>query len=148
VRRWRVGYVRSARAYAAVPAHPVALLALALRRAAAPLRAARFTGGFAWRRGPAPAALYYARLLALLTAPPAAAWHLLWEPAHGRWTPAAAYLAAAALSGAAYAVAAAIERPGAGGWAYRPVAGVLGALLQPVLPAYAALSACRRRWPG
>jgi hypothetical protein len=144
--RWRVGYVRSAHAYATAPARPLALLAQALRRAVAPIRAARFTARFAWRLGPGPAALYYVRLLAVLTAPPAAAWHLVWEPAHGRWAPAAAYLAAAALSGSAYGLAAAIERPkGRGGWAYRPLAGLLAALLQPALPAYAAIRVCRRR---
>ncbi|HEU5107863.1 MAG TPA: hypothetical protein VFT95_04845, partial [Micromonosporaceae bacterium] len=81
--------------------------------AAARVRAAGFTGRFAWRLGPAPATLYYLRLLALLTAPPAAAWHLLWEPAQGRWAPAVAYLVAAALSGTAYAIAAGVG--GAGG---------------------------------
>jgi hypothetical protein len=143
---WRVGYVRSAHAYVTAPARPLALLAQALRRAVAPARAAPFTARFAWRLGPGPAALYYLRLLAVLTAPPAAAWHLLWEPARGRWAPAAAYLAAAALSGAAYGLAAVIERPGApGGWAYRPLASLLAALLQPVLPAYAAARAIRSR---
>jgi hypothetical protein len=142
---WRVGYARSAHAYVTAPARPLAILAQALRRAVAPVRSARFTARFAWRLGPGPAGLYYLRLLAVLTAPPAAAWHLLWEPAHGRWAPAAAYLAAAALSGTAYGLAAAIERPGRGGWAYRPLTSLLAALLQPALPAYAAVRGCRRR---
>jgi hypothetical protein len=105
---WRVGYVRSARAYALGPARPSRLIAQSLRRAAAPLRAARFTSTFAWRHGPVPAALYYGRLLAALAAPPAAAWHLIWEPAHNRWAPALTYLAATTLCTAAYALTAAL----------------------------------------
>lgn len=145
---WRVGYVRSARVYATAPTRPVALLAQALRRAVAPLRAARFTGGFVWRTGAGPAALHYGGLLGALAGPPAAAWHLLWEPAHGRWLPAVTYLAAAALSGTAYGLAAALDRPGPPGWALRPLASLAAAVLAPALPAYAAIMGCRRRTAG
>jgi hypothetical protein len=145
-RPWRVGYVRSARVYASAPVRPRALAAQVLRQAAATVRAARFTGGFVWRRGAGPAAVYYGRLATVLVAPAAAGWHLVWAPAQGRWAPAALYLAAAAVSGAGFGLAAAIERPGGRG-AYRPLMSVLSAVLLPLLPAYAMIrrvSAARR----
>jgi glycosyltransferase involved in cell wall biosynthesis len=136
-RPWQVGYVRSARVYATAPTRPGRLVAQMLRRAAATARAARFTGGFIWRRGAAPAGVYYGRLLAVALAPLAAGWHLLWTPLHGQWGPAALYLGAALLSGVTLGLATAIERPGEGGWAYRPLTSLLSAVLLPLLPAYA-----------
>jgi cellulose synthase/poly-beta-1,6-N-acetylglucosamine synthase-like glycosyltransferase len=148
-RAWRVGYVRSAKVFAPAPERPLAFAAQVLRRTAATVRAARFTGAFVWRRGPGAAAVYYGRLAGVLATPAAAGWHLLFAPARGHWAPAAFYLAGAALSGAAYGVAAALERPAAG-WAYRPLMSVLAAVLAPLLPAYAmirrVLGARRRVW--
>ena len=143
-RPWRVGYVRSARVYAYAPTGVRAFTAQVLRRAAATVRAAPFAGGVLWRRGAAPAVVYYGRLLAVLVAPLAAGWHLVWAPLHGRWMPAAAYLVAAGLSGAAFGLAAALGRRTSGGWAYRPVMSLLAAALMPLLPAYAAIRAGRR----
>ncbi|HEX5742121.1 MAG TPA: glycosyltransferase, partial [Pilimelia sp.] len=141
-RAWRVGYVASARVYVPVPDDVTGFLAAQGRRwaRAAPALAATLryagAGGAAW---------VYAHAAARLVGPVAAAWCLVGAPATGAWAATVAYLAAVGVAGLAQGIAAALERPHVPGWAYQPVSRLSGALLHPLVPAYALLHAVRAR---
>jgi cellulose synthase/poly-beta-1,6-N-acetylglucosamine synthase-like glycosyltransferase len=145
-RRWRVEYVRSARVWTNVPASWSALVRQQVRWKKSFLRNLCFTGLFAWRRGPGPAALYYGHALWVALTPLMAVRHLVWLPLHGRWPTTGLYLAGVLLKGGVWALAYKVDNPGCPRWVYRPVMSVVSSTVLSWLLVWSALSIRRGVW--
>jgi cellulose synthase/poly-beta-1,6-N-acetylglucosamine synthase-like glycosyltransferase len=145
-RPWRVGYVNAARVWTTVPARLRPLLRQQVRWKKSFVRNMCFNGRFMWRRGVAPAALYYGHALWVLVAPVMAVRHLLWAPARGEWWLLALYLCGVLLKGALWGLAVKLEEPGSTGWRYRPLMGVFAAVVLSWLLPYALLTVRRGVW--
>ncbi|MBP0458804.1 glycosyltransferase family 2 protein [Streptomyces bomunensis] len=145
-RRWRVGYVRSARVWTDVPATFRSLLRQQVRWKKSFIRNLFFTGSFMWRRGPAPAVLYYGHVLWVAAAPVMAFRHLVWGPAHGTFLLAFLYLCGVILKGCVWGLAYRADHPGDTHWRYRPVMSVLSSVLLAWLLPYSLLTLRRGVW--
>jgi cellulose synthase/poly-beta-1,6-N-acetylglucosamine synthase-like glycosyltransferase len=143
---WHTGYVASARVWTDVPARLRPFLRQQVRWKKSFVRNLFFTGRFLWRRGPLPALLYYGHALLVLAAPLLAAWHLLWAPVNGWWTPTALYLAGVVLKGAFWGLAFRLDHPGDPRWRCRPLMSLLSAGLLSWLLPYAVLTLRRGVW--
>ncbi len=82
-RPWRVGYVESARAWTVVPPTLHSLVRQQIRWKKSFIRNLFFTGRFYWRRGFAPAFIYYAHAAFIVATPFMAARYLLFLPLSG-----------------------------------------------------------------
>ncbi|MFB7596570.1 glycosyltransferase [Streptomyces sp. NPDC056160] len=145
-RRWQVGYSQAARVWTQVPARWGPFLRQQIRWKKSFLRSLCFTGRFMWRRGLAPAALYYGRALWVLAAPALVAYHLLWAPAHFTVTLSALYLGGVLLKGCLWGLAYRLDNPGDRRWRYRPLMSLLSCCVLAWLLPYAALTLRRGTW--
>ena len=128
-RYWRVEYVQSAKVWTNVPQSLKLLTRQQARWKKSFIRNLCFTGGFYWRRGPLPAALFYSHALFVLATPFMAFRHLIWLPAHGAWLLSGLYVAGVVIKGSIWAVAYRIQNPGCQRWMYRPLMSLMGAFL-------------------
>ncbi|MGW0779281.1 glycosyltransferase family 2 protein [Streptomyces sp. NPDC002913] len=145
-RRWRVGYVRSAKVWTDVPARLRPLLRQQIRWKKSFIRNLFFTGSFMWRRGPGPAALYYGHALWVLAAPVMAFRHLVWAPLHGALFLTFLYFCGVLLKGCVWGLAYKIDHPGDTRWRYRPLMSVFSSVLLAWLLPYSLLTVRRGVW--
>ncbi|MFF5900509.1 glycosyltransferase [Streptomyces argenteolus] len=145
-RRWRVGYVRSAKVWTDVPARLGPLLRQQIRWKKSFIRNLFFTGSFMWRRGPGPAALYYGHALWVLAAPVMAFRHLVWAPAHGALFLTLLYFCGVVLKGCVWGLAYKIDHPGDTRWRYRPLMSLFSSVLLAWLLPYSLLTVRRGVW--
>ncbi len=128
-RRWRVGYVKSAKAWTNVPTTLPKLIRQQVRWKKSFIRNLFFTGGFYWRRGLVPSFMFYSHCLFVLMTPIMFARHLVYMPLTGNYSLALLYLVGVFLKGGAWAVAYRINNPGCSRWVYRPLMSLLAALM-------------------
>ncbi len=145
-RRWRVEYVKSAMVWTNVPATMGAMFRQQTRWKKSFLRNLCFNGTFYWRRGPAPALLFYPHALFVLATPIMAFRHLVWLPAHGAFFLCGLYLCGVVLKGCIWAVAYRIQNPGCSRWVYRPLMSLMAALLFSGLLLYSMATLRKQRW--
>lgn len=145
-RPWQVGYARSAKVWTDVPARLVPLLRQQVRWKKSFIRNLFFTGGFMWRRGAAPAALFYGHVLWVLAAPVLACAHLLWAPLHGTFHLTGLYLLGVLLKGCAWACAYRIDHPGDHQWRYRPLMSLFSGVVLAWLLPYSLLTVRKGVW--
>lgn len=145
-RRWRVGYVRSAKVWTDVPARFGPLLRQQIRWKKSFIRNLFFTGSFMWRRGPGPAALYYGHALWVLAAPVMAFRHLVWAPLHGAFFLTLLYFCGVVLKGCVWGLAYKIDHPGDTRWRYRPLMSLFSSVLLAWLLPYSLLTVRRGVW--
>lgn len=145
-RRWEVGYVRSARVWTNVPATFRGMLRQQVRWKKSFVRNIFFTGRFFWRRGPAPAALFYGHLVWVAAAPVLAFRHLVWLPASGALMVTALYLVGVTVKGAMWGLAYRVQSPGDPRWVWRPAMSLLSALVLSWLLPWSVLTLRRSVW--
>jgi cellulose synthase/poly-beta-1,6-N-acetylglucosamine synthase-like glycosyltransferase len=145
-RRWHVGYVTSARVFTTVPARLRPFVRQQVRWKKSFIRNLFFTGAFMWRRGPAPAALYYGHALWVAAAPVMAIRHLVVAPVRGMWLLTALYLCGVVVKGIAWGLAYKVDHPGSTRWRYRPLMSLMSALVLAWLLPYSALTIRRTVW--
>ncbi len=145
-RRWRVGYVRSARVWTVVPEGARAFLRQQVRWKKSFVRNLFFTGRFIWRRGPGPAFLYYGHALWVLAAPVMAVRHLVWAPLDGAWMLTALYLGGVLVKGSAWGLAYLVDHPGSIRWRYRPLMSLLSSVVLSWLLVYSLATIRRGVW--
>jgi cellulose synthase/poly-beta-1,6-N-acetylglucosamine synthase-like glycosyltransferase len=143
---WRVEYVSSAKVWTNVPPSLPKLFRQQARWKKSFIRNLCFTGTFYWRRGAAPAALFYAHSLFVLATPFMAFRHLIWLPLEGRWALSALYFAGVAVKGSIWAIAYRLQNPGCGRWIYRPLMSLMAAVCFSMLLLYSALTLRRQIW--
>ena len=146
VRRWKVGYVRSARVGTAVPSTVRAFVKQQVRWKKSFIRNLFFTGRHYWRRGAVPAAFFYGHALWVIVAPFMVFRHLVWLPAHGATFVTFLYLTGVFLKGSMWAVAYRVQNPNDSRWIYRPLMSVLSAVCLAWLLPYSALTIRRGVW--
>jgi cellulose synthase/poly-beta-1,6-N-acetylglucosamine synthase-like glycosyltransferase len=145
-RKWRVEYVKSARAWTVVPRTLPRLLKQQVRWKKSFIRNLFMTGSFQWRRGPMPAALFYLRALFIVLAPAMAFRHLIWLPLHGSYFLCSFYIVGVFLKGSVWAVAYKAENPGCRRWIYRPFMSLMTTFLFSGLLIYSLLTLRRSVW--
>jgi cellulose synthase/poly-beta-1,6-N-acetylglucosamine synthase-like glycosyltransferase len=146
VRRWKVGYVRSARVTTVVPSTARAFLRQQVRWKKSFIRNLFFTGRYYWRRGLRVAGFYYGHALWVLVAPVMVFRHMVWLPLHGAAFVTLLYLCGVFLKGSMWAIAYRVQNPGDSRWVYRPMMSVLSALCLAWLLPYSALTIRRSIW--
>ena len=145
-RKWRTGYVKSARVQTIVPWTLPRLLKQQVRWKKSFIRNLVFIGGFQWRRGLMPALLFYGRALFILAAPLMAFRHLVWLPAQGAFLLCALYLLGILFKGCIWALAYRAENPGCPRWIYRPLMSLLTTIVFSMLLPYSLLTLRRGAW--
>jgi cellulose synthase/poly-beta-1,6-N-acetylglucosamine synthase-like glycosyltransferase len=145
-RRWRVGYVRSARVWTVVPETYSAFLKQQVRWKKSFIRNLCFTGTFIWRRGAGPGLLYSAHALWVLSAPLMAVRHLVWGPLNGMWMLTALYLGGVVLKGCFWGLSYALDHPNSTRWIYRPAMSLVSSVLLSWLLPYSLLTIRRGVW--
>jgi cellulose synthase/poly-beta-1,6-N-acetylglucosamine synthase-like glycosyltransferase len=145
-RKWKVGYVKSARAWTAVPWSVTRLFKQQARWKKSFIRNLCFTGRFYWRRGPLPALLFYSHALFVLAMPVMAFRHLIWYPAHGRFWLCGFYLAGIFFKGSIWGIAYKVQNPGCGRWVYRPFMSIMTAIFFSTLIIYSVLTLRKGTW--
>jgi cellulose synthase/poly-beta-1,6-N-acetylglucosamine synthase-like glycosyltransferase len=144
-RRWKVGYVKSARVWTEVPDTLSRLIKQQVRWKKSFIRNLFFTGTFYWRRGPLPAYLYYSHVLFILAMPFMVFRHLVWMPAHGAFLLTGVYLCGLFVKGAIWALAFKAEDPSSPNWVYRPFMSLLTAFFGPLI-LYSILTLKKSNW--
>lgn len=124
-RAWQVGYTRSAHVWTNVPSRP---------------------SSFMWRRGLAPAVLYYGHVLCVLAAPILVVRHLIWAPVHLAGLLTLLYLCGVILKGCIWGLAYRIDHPRDRAWRYRPLMSLLSCCVLAWLLPYAAITLRRSIW--
>jgi cellulose synthase/poly-beta-1,6-N-acetylglucosamine synthase-like glycosyltransferase len=145
-RKWRVGYVRSAKVWTVVPETSRAFFKQQIRWKKSFVRNLCFTGRFMWRRGIGPAFLYYGHALWVLAAPVMAVRHLLWGPVNGLWMLTALYIAGVLVKGCAWGVAYRLDHPGSTRWRYRPLMSLISSVALSWLLVYSLATIRRGVW--
>nr|WP_238427344.1 glycosyltransferase [Streptomyces adustus] len=145
-RKWRIGYVRSAKVWTNVPEHFRPFMKQQIRWKKSFIRNTCFTGTFMWRRGVGPACLYYGHVLWVLAAPFMAVRHMVWAPMQGGIFVSVLYLSGVVLKGSIWGLAFKIENPGDTRWRYRPLMSLLSALLLSWLLPYSLATIRRGVW--
>ncbi len=145
-RRWRVGYVRSAKVWTVVPSGAKAFFKQQVRWKKSFVRNLFFTGRFMWRRGLGPSFLYYGHGLWVLAAPFMAVRHLVWAPAHGAWLLTALYLCGVLVKGSAWGAAYKVDHPGSMRWRYRPLMSLISSVALSWLLLYSLVTIRRGVW--
>lgn len=146
VRRWKVGYVRSARVGTAVPSTARAFVRQQIRWKKSFVRNLFFTGRHYWRRGVAPAMFFYSHAIWVVVAPVMVFRHLVWLPAHGATFVTFLYLSGVFLKGSMWAIAYRVQNPGDSRWVYRPLMSLLSTVCLAWLLPYSALTIRRGVW--
>jgi cellulose synthase/poly-beta-1,6-N-acetylglucosamine synthase-like glycosyltransferase len=145
-RAWQTAYVKSARVRTIVPWTLRRLLKQQVRWKKSFIRNLFFVGSFQWRRGPAPALLFYGRAVFILAAPLMAFRHLVWLPIHGGYLLTVLYLAGILFKGCIWAFAYRAENPGCSRWIYRPLMSLMTVLMFSMLLPYSLLTIRRGVW--
>lgn len=145
-RRWRVGYVRSARVWTVVPPTFRTFLRQQVRWKKSFIRNIFFTGRFMWRRGLGPALIYYGHVVWSLAAPFMVVRHLIWAPIHGLWLLTGLYLCGVLVKGTAWGLAFKVDNRGSTRWRYRPFMSLLSALVLSWLLFYSLATIRRGTW--
>jgi cellulose synthase/poly-beta-1,6-N-acetylglucosamine synthase-like glycosyltransferase len=145
-RRWRIGYVRSARVWTNVPETVKGFMKQQIRWKKSFVRNLFFTGSFIWRRGLRISVIYYLHVLFVLVAPIMAARHLVVMPLLGMWFLVLLYFAGIFLKGAIWGFAFRAQNPGSGRWVYRPLMSVVSALCLSWLLFYSIATLRRGTW--
>ena len=145
-RKWRIGYVQSAKVWTNVPAHFRPFMKQQIRWKKSFIRNLFFTGTFMWRRGPGPALLYYGHALWVVAAPIMAFRHIIWAPANGAAFLTLLYLCGVVLKGCVWGLAFKIDNPGDTRWRYRPLMSLLSSLLLAWLLPYSFATIRRGVW--
>lgn len=145
-RRWRIGYVRSARVWTNVPTTARSFLKQQIRWKKSFTRNLFFTGPFIWRRGIRIGLLYYLHILFVVAAPLMAVRHLIVMPLLGMWFLVLLYLVGIFFKGAVWGMAFRAQNPGSDRWVYRPVMSMVSALLLSWLLIYSVLTLRRGTW--
>jgi cellulose synthase/poly-beta-1,6-N-acetylglucosamine synthase-like glycosyltransferase len=145
-RRWKTGYVKSARVETVVPWTLPRLVRQQVRWKKSFIRNLVFVGGFQWRRGPVPALLFYGRALFILAAPLMAVRHLIWLPLQGAYLLSVLYLAGILFKGCVWALAYRAENPQCPRWIYRPLMSLLTVIGFSMLLPYSLLTLRRGVW--
>jgi cellulose synthase/poly-beta-1,6-N-acetylglucosamine synthase-like glycosyltransferase len=145
-KHWRVEYVKSAKVWTNVPPTLRVLTRQQARWKKSFIRNLCFTGGFFWRRGLLPSALFYMHALFVLATPFMAFRHLIWLPAHGAWLLSGLYVAGVVVKGSIWALAYRIQNPGCSRWMYRPLMSLMGAFLFSPVLLYSLATVRRQIW--
>jgi cellulose synthase/poly-beta-1,6-N-acetylglucosamine synthase-like glycosyltransferase len=145
-RRWRIGYVRSARVWTNVPETIRAFMKQQIRWKKSFVRNLFFTGTFIWRRGVRITVIYYLHVLFVLVAPLMAVRHLVVMPLMGMWFLVTLYFAGIFLKGAIWGVAFRAQNPGSDRWVYRPLMSVVSAMCLSWLLPYSIATLRRGTW--
>ncbi|MFE9805781.1 glycosyltransferase [Streptomyces sp. NPDC005548] len=145
-RAWHVGYTRSAKVWTRVPSRPGSFLRQQIRWKKSFIRNLFFTGSFMWRRGLAPAALYYGHALWVVAAPLLVVRHLVWAPLHLAGLLTLLYLCGVVLKGCVWGLAYRVDHPHDRAWRYRPLMSLLSCCVLAWLLPYAALTLRRSVW--
>jgi cellulose synthase/poly-beta-1,6-N-acetylglucosamine synthase-like glycosyltransferase len=119
-KRWKIGYVKSAKVWTNVPPTMPALMRQQTRWKKSFIRNLAFAAGFYWRRGLAAAVLFYAHAVLVV--------------------------AGVALKGCIWAVAYKIQNPGCGRWVYRPLMSLMSTFIFSGLLVYSLLTVRRQIW--
>jgi cellulose synthase/poly-beta-1,6-N-acetylglucosamine synthase-like glycosyltransferase len=144
--RWRVGYVKSAKVWTVVPSSLDRFIRQQVRWKKSFIRNLFFTGRFYWRKGIAPAVLFYSHVLFVLATPAMAFRHLVYMPLRGQLALTGLYLCGVLLKGSMWAIAYKAENPGCPRWVYRPLMSLMTAFLTSILLVYAALRLRNNAW--
>jgi cellulose synthase/poly-beta-1,6-N-acetylglucosamine synthase-like glycosyltransferase len=144
--RWRVGYVRSARVFTEVPPTFRALLRQQVRWKKSFVRNLFFTGGFMWRRGVLPAALFYGHAVWVLLGPLMAFRHLVLLPMQGAWLVSGLYASGVVMKGLVWGAAYRVQNPGDPRWVLRALMSMLSAVVLSWLLLYAVATLRRSTW--
>ncbi|MGN6586953.1 MAG: glycosyltransferase family 2 protein [Solirubrobacterales bacterium] len=145
-RLWRVEYVKSATVRTNVPSDLRLLIRQQARWKKSFIRNICFTGGFYWRRGPLPSALFYSHALFVIATPFMAFRHLIWLPLHGAWLLSGLYVAGVLVKGSIWAIAYRVQNPGCNRWMYRPLMSLMGAFLFSPLLLWSLATVRRQIW--
>ena len=145
-RKWRIGYVQSAKVWTNVPARFRPFMKQQIRWKKSFIRNMFFTGSFMWRRGPGPALLYYGHALWVVAAPIMAFRHIIWAPANGAAFLTLLYLCGVVLKGCVWGLAFKVDNPGDTRWRYRPLMSLLSSLLLAWLLPYSFATIRRGVW--
>ncbi|WP_189082674.1 glycosyltransferase family 2 protein [Mangrovihabitans endophyticus] len=145
-RRWRVGYVESAKVWTTVPAATRPFFKQQVRWKKSFIRNLFFTGRYMWRRGVGPALLYYGHALWVVLAPVMAVRHLVWAPLNGLWFLTLLYLCGILLKGTAWGIAFKLDNRSSLRWRYRPFMSLISSLLLAWLLPYSLLTIRRGVW--
>lgn len=145
-RKWRVGYVRSAKVLTTVPASFRAFMRQQIRWKKSFVRNFFFTGSFMWRRGPGPSLIYYGHVLWSVGAPFMVIRHLVWAPAHGAWLLTMLYLCGVLVKGTAWGLAYRVDHRDSTRWRYRPLMSLFSAVVLSWLLPYSILTLRRSKW--
>lgn len=145
-RRWRVGYVRSAKVWTVVPESYRSFFKQQVRWKKSFVRNLFFTGTFIWRRGVGPGLLYSAHVLWVVSAPAMAVRHLVWGPSQGLWLLTGLYLGGVTLKGCFWGLSYALDHPGSTRWVYRPMMSLVSSVLLSWLLPYSLLTIRRGVW--
>jgi cellulose synthase/poly-beta-1,6-N-acetylglucosamine synthase-like glycosyltransferase len=145
-RRWRVGYVRSARVLTTVPESFRAFMRQQVRWKKSFVRNIFFTGSFMWRRGLGPSLIYYGHVLWSVGAPFMVVRHLIWAPAHGSWLLTVLYLCGVLVKGTAWGLAYKVDHRHSTRWRYRPLMSLFSAVALSWLLPYSIATIRRNKW--
>ena len=144
--KWKVRYVRSARAWTNVPSTRKSFMRQQLRWKKSFIRNLCFTGKYYWRRSPLAAPLFYAHVMWVIVAPAMVAWHLVWLPLHGAFLLTLIYVAGVMLKGCVWGLAYRVQNPGDARWRYRPVMSLISLFLLSWMLPIAAVTVRRGTW--
>jgi cellulose synthase/poly-beta-1,6-N-acetylglucosamine synthase-like glycosyltransferase len=144
-RRWRIGYVRSARVWTNVPETLGALVRQQVRWKKSFVRSLCFVGRHYYRLGVVPAALFYTHVLLELLAPVMAYRYLVWLPLHGLAALTLLYLVGVFLKGCVWAVVYRVQNRD-DGWKFRPGMSLLSATMLSWLLPYSLITLRRNIW--
>lgn len=146
IRKWRVVYCKSARAWTEVPDSFDKVLRQQIRWKKSFLRNIFLTGKFYWRRALPPAIVYYLHILFVLAGPFVAFRHLVYLPMHGNPASALLYVFGIGVIGSAFGLAHKAEQPENIGWLYRPVMSLMSTLMLSWLIFYSVATIKKMTW--
>ena len=146
VRKWKVAYCKSARAWTQVPESLAAVLRQQIRWKKSFLRNIFLTGRFYWRRPLPPVASYYLHILFVIAGPFVAFRHMVYLPLHGNVDTMFLYLFGILLIGTAFAFAHKAEEPTSTGWIYRPLMSLFSTLILSWLIFYSVATIKKMTW--
>lgn len=145
-KRWKIGYVKSAKVWTNVPASMPSLMRQQTRWKKSFIRNLAFSASFYWRRGLAAALLFYAHAVLVIATPFMAFRHLVMLPLEGAWILTGLFVAGVALKGCIWAVAYKIQNPGCGRWVYRPLMSLMSTFIFSGLLVYSLFTVRRQIW--
>jgi cellulose synthase/poly-beta-1,6-N-acetylglucosamine synthase-like glycosyltransferase len=146
IRKWKVAYCKSAKAWTQVPDTLSAVLRQQVRWKKSFLRNIFLTGRFYWRRPIPPASVYYLHILFVIAGPFVAFRHMIYLPLHGNMTSMLMYIFGITVIGSAFAFAHKAEEPTSTGWVYRPLMSFFSTLVLSWLIFYSVATIKKMKW--